>query len=219
MLIAGAGGFAKELIGVLHQMNLLENLVFFDDVSKEPPKYLYNRFPILTTEEEAEKYFQRVSGDFVLGVGKPENRYFLKTRLERVGGKVMSVISPKSNIAPFEVIIEEGVTIITGVTIDNSVLLGTGALLNTGCIVGHDVSVGRFSEIGPGAVLSGHCKIGAFTSIGSNATILPNIEIGQNVVVAAGAVVTKNVDDNQMVAGVPAKMRNTFSPLNIARNA
>lgn len=46
--------------------------------------------------------------------------------------------------------------------------------------------------------------------IGSNVTILPNIRIGSNVIIAAGSVITKDVPDNCVVAGVPAKMIETF---------
>lgn len=46
--------------------------------------------------------------------------------------------------------------------------------------------------------------------IGSNTIILPNIRIGSNVIIAAGSVVTKDIPDNSVVAGVPAKVIETF---------
>ena len=42
--------------------------------------------------------------------------------------------------------------------------------------------------------------------IGSGSIILPGVTIGENSTVAAGSVVTKNVMDNDIVAGVPAKL-------------
>jgi hypothetical protein len=35
MIIVGAGGFAKELLEVCHQLGRTENLVFFDNVSTQ----------------------------------------------------------------------------------------------------------------------------------------------------------------------------------------
>ena len=46
--------------------------------------------------------------------------------------------------------------------------------------------------------------------IGANSTILPNIRIGSNVIIAAGSVVTKDIPDNSVVAGVPAKVIESF---------
>jgi UDP-2-acetamido-3-amino-2,3-dideoxy-glucuronate N-acetyltransferase len=43
-------------------------------------------------------------------------------------------------------------------------------------------------------------------SIGSSVTILCGIKIGKNARIGAGAVVTKDVNDNDIVAGVPAKI-------------
>ena len=42
--------------------------------------------------------------------------------------------------------------------------------------------------------------------IGANCTILPGVTIGRGAVVAAGSVVTKSIGDNEMYAGVPAKL-------------
>lgn len=49
-------------------------------------------------------------------------------------------------------------------------------------------------------------NIGNNVWIGSNATILPGVTIGDGAIVAAGAVVTKDVNENEIVAGVPAKV-------------
>ena len=46
--------------------------------------------------------------------------------------------------------------------------------------------------------------------IGSNTTILPNVKIGPNVIIAAGSVVTKDVPANSVVAGVPARVIESF---------
>ena len=35
MLIIGAKGFAKEVLEVLHQMNQIENVAFYDDINDD----------------------------------------------------------------------------------------------------------------------------------------------------------------------------------------
>ena len=51
MLIVGAKGFAKEVLEVLHQLNETEDVVFYDDVNKDAPDFLYGKFPILKNKE------------------------------------------------------------------------------------------------------------------------------------------------------------------------
>lgn len=46
--------------------------------------------------------------------------------------------------------------------------------------------------------------------IGSNSIILPNVRIGSNVIIAAGSIITKDIPDNSVVAGVPARVIETF---------
>jgi len=77
-------------------------------------------------------------------------------------------------------------------------------------IITHDVTIGEFCEISPGATLLGRCKIGKFVKIGAGAIIFPDVEIGGYSVIASGAVVRNNVPENTMVAGVPAEIKKTL---------
>lgn len=49
--------------------------------------------------------------------------------------------------------------------------------------------------------------------IGADATIMPGVTVGENAVVAAGALVTKDVPDNTLVAGIPARIVKTLTPV------
>jgi acetyltransferase-like isoleucine patch superfamily enzyme len=49
--------------------------------------------------------------------------------------------------------------------------------------------------------------------IGSGAIVLRNVTIGENSIVAAGAVVIKDVPANVIVAGNPALVIKSFSPI------
>lgn len=205
MLIIGAKGFAKEVLEVCHQLNHLENLCFFDNVSIDIENQLFDTFPILKSFDEAKDYFKNVDSQFTMGIGSPNLRQRLSSQFVQLGGKFSSVISPKADIGSYDVNISTGANILDGVKISNSVKIGVGALIYYNAIITHDCEVGDFVEISPNATILGRVKIGNFTHIGANATILPNIIIGNNVVVGAGAVVTKNIPDNSIVKGIPAK--------------
>ena len=51
MIIVGAKGFAKEILQIISvEMGIKDDeIVFFDDVSKDLPEKLFNRFSILRT--------------------------------------------------------------------------------------------------------------------------------------------------------------------------
>jgi acetyltransferase-like isoleucine patch superfamily enzyme len=56
----------------------------------------------------------------------------------------------------------------------------------------------------------GSIEIGSNVFIGSRAIIMYGVKIGDNVIVAAGAIVTKDVPSNSVVAGIPAKVIETY---------
>ena len=203
MVIAGAGGHAVEVLHIFDQLNALANLHFFDNTNSEE-KLLFDRFRIIFAEHELEKTFKN-DNRFVLGIGTPHEREKLALLLQEWGGALTSAISPTSNIGRFDVSLEAGLNIMSNVVISNRVKVGEGTLLNTACSIHHDVTVGKYCEVCPGARLLGHCKLGDFSFIGSGAIVLPGISIGNNCVVGAGAVVTKSVPDRRKVCGVPAR--------------
>jgi sugar O-acyltransferase (sialic acid O-acetyltransferase NeuD family) len=210
MLIVGAKSFAKEVLEICYQNNKHEHLVFYDDVNKDAPENLYDKFPVIKSIEAAAAYFKNTDSNFTLGVGNPKIRETLYHRFLSLGGQFMSTLSPKAEIGHFGTKIGSGCNILSNTVISNEVTLGKGVLVYFGSIITHDVKIGDFVEIAPGATLLGRCIIGKRTQVGSHSTILPDVTVGEDVIIAAGAVVTKNVPDNCMVAGIPAVIKKHF---------
>ena len=204
MLIIGAKGFAKEILQILHQNGDLDQLAFYDDINPDIRDKLLNQFSVIKSIEQAGHFFETVDNRFTIGIGNPALRYKMYQKFMERGGVFTSTISKGAEIGSYEISIGRGSNILSGVKISNNTKIGLGCMIYYNSIVTHEVEIGKFVEISPGATLLGRCKIGDFTHIGSGAIILPDVIIGNNVVIAAGAVVTKNIQDNVMVAGVPA---------------
>ncbi|QKJ64806.1 acetyltransferase [Flavobacterium sp. M31R6] len=213
MLIVGAKGFAKEVLEVIHQMNQLENLVFFDDVNDDIKGSLYEKFPILKTTEEVSNYFNTIDNRFTIGIGNPILRKKLYHKFISLGGIFTSTISPLASIGHYGNHIGIGSNIMAGTVITSDVNIERGTLINLNCTIGHDSIIGKFVELSPGVHISGNCIIGDYTVLGTNACVLPKLTIGKNVIIGAGSVVTKDLPDNCVAVGTPAKVIKELEPL------
>ena len=207
MIIVGAKGFAKELLEVLHQLNKIDHLAFYDDVSTDLPDLVFGKFPVLRNKEQVSEFMENNGNEFTLGLGNPIIRKKMNDKFIKWGGIMTSTISATAEIGSYNVEIGKSCNILPHSVIANGVKLGIGCIVYYNSMLTHDCQIGDFVEISPGATLLGACIVGDYSQIGANATILPKIIIGSNVIVAAGAVVTKNVPDNCMVSGVPAVIK------------
>ena len=205
MLIVGCSGHAKETLDVLLSNDFSEEIVFFDNITKNLPKLLYQKYQILTSFEEASEYF-KTDNSFILGIGGVKIRAILFQKFIEIGGRSVCLIPKTAYISSNEVVIEEGVCLMHGVFISAETKIGKGTLLNHGVKIHHNTQIGSFCEIQPGAVITGNCTVGNNVTIGSGAILIPNITIGNNVTIGAGAVVIKNVPENVTIVGVPAKI-------------
>jgi len=213
MLIGGAKGFAKEILEILRQSDKLDSVAFYDDINQDIGDYLFDRFPVLKSPEEAKAFFEKYGKEFTVGIGNPPNRYKLYRLFESLGGIFTSVISPYARIGGFGVEIGEGVNIMTYAVLTTDIHVGKGSLINLAATVGHDVFMDEFVELAPAVNVSGKVSIGKFSFIGTGSVILPGVKIGNNVTVGAGAVVSKDLPDNAVAVGVPAKIIKFKKPL------
>jgi sugar O-acyltransferase (sialic acid O-acetyltransferase NeuD family) len=214
MLIIGAKGFAKEVLQIICKIDDSLLIAFYDDINEDIGDFLYDKFPILKTEEEVKHFFSVNGNDFIIGIGNPQLRFKLYEKFISLGGNFVSGISIKASIGSFDVFIGDGCNVLDQAIFSNSTSVGKGCIVYYNVIISHDCEVGDFVELSPGAALLGGCKIGSFSHVGSNATILPKVKIGKNVVIGAGSVVTKDVPDNCVAVGIPAKIIKQLEPLN-----
>jgi acetyltransferase-like isoleucine patch superfamily enzyme len=72
-------------------------------------------------------------------------------------------------------------------------------------VIEHDVRIGQFVTVSPGAVVCGGTELGEGSVIGAGATIIEKVTIGAGSLVGAGALVLEDVEPNVVVVGNPAR--------------
>lgn len=201
MIVAGAGGFAKQLIEAI-PTHEYEKLLFFDhDKTKSE---IFGKFKVVHSITDVKKHFKEVDNRFCLGTGIPQVRMKMNELLTKSGGKLSSIVSDKAYVSQFARKVGEGVSLLHGAIIEGEVTLEYGAMVNIGASVAHGSTIGKFTELAPSCHISGDCTIGDHCRLGTGAIVIPNITIGKNVTIGAGAVVTKDYGDNLVLVGVPA---------------
>lgn len=188
--IYGAGGFGKEVRGLLDsQRDLYSFAGYFDDFKDVPDKVsndLYN--------------------DVLISIADPFTRIKIIQSWSKNKVPFFSFISPDINLHN-SVSIGRGSILCPGVKFTVDIIVGEFVIINLNSTIGHDVHIGDFCSLMPSVNISGNVTLGKGVFVGTGATILQGITIGDNVVIGAGALVLNDIPDGQTVVGLPAKSK------------
>lgn len=199
MVLVGYSGHAFVVCGIAHAAGL--SVTGYCDTEEK----INNPFnlPYLGSEESDAAIKAMAVNGFFVAIGDNAIRKKVSDKLSKTFSS-KNIIHPSSVISAHAILKNAGIMISAGVLINPLAVIKEGAICNTGCIIEHECDVGRFSHIGPGAILCGNVKVGENSFIGAGAVIKQGIVVGANCMIGAGAVVVKNVADHSMVKGVPA---------------
>ena len=205
--IFGTSGFARE-VADLAQAN--GHPTAFLTHSPDETEDL-SAFGEVYPEEDIEKF---TDGVFAIGIGDNAVR---RKIAERYLGKLEfpSFIHPTTSfgIGQREVIEQtSGVLVCAGVRFTNSIAVGAFSVLNLNATIGHDVIIGDYCNVAPGANLSGYVHLHDGVWVGTGAAINQGqpgarLEIGANTMIGSGSVVVKSCEANSVYVGIPAKAR------------
>ncbi len=138
----------------------------------------------------------------ILAVDLPGGRARLAAHYDL--DRLVTLLSLTSNISRTAEI-GNGTIVQRGVAVGRNAIVGLSCKLNCDAQLHHDVKLGDFCTIAPGARLLGRVSIGRESYIGSGVIVLPRISIGTRCMIGAGAVVTRDVPDGVTAKGVPAR--------------
>jgi sugar O-acyltransferase (sialic acid O-acetyltransferase NeuD family) len=205
IVIFGAGGFAREVLALLRDINQASEswdiLGFLDDHESSWGKQL-DDLPVLGGRDWLKERAGTVHLAF--GIGSPVVKRKLALGLRGDVAGFPALVHP-TTIRTRYVDVGEGVVITAGNILTSQIRIGSFAMLNLMCTVGHDAVIGDYTTVAPGSNISGNVTIGEGCDIGTGSKIIQGVSIGEWSIVGAGTVVSRDVPANCTAVGVPAK--------------
>jgi sugar O-acyltransferase (sialic acid O-acetyltransferase NeuD family) len=210
VVIVGAGGFAREVLGICIDLGLADRVVGFVDEDTAKHGLTVDGKPVLGGYSALTTQLGAFSPCFLVGVGSGLARRNVSEHLEAAGIGPATVVSPHAVISPFARI-DPGSMICAGAILNTASRIGRHSIVNLAATVGHDSVIEQFVHIAPGVNVSGCVTVGQGTVVGSGATINESVQIGEWSVVGSGAAVVNDIPANSTAVGVPARVIKTRS--------
>jgi len=203
IVVIGGGGHAKVVISILQKLKRFSILGYTD---------LRNNgalltIPYLGDDQELATLIQQQSLNAVIGMGQVglgKTRADVWNRIQSLGLHFPVIASPNAIINE-AVELGEGTTVMDGAVINSGAVTGKGAIVNTSSIVEHDVILGDWVHVAPGATISGGTRIGARTMIGTGAVVIEGLSISTDTIIGAGSTVIDDITIPGVYVGSPAR--------------
>ena len=139
---------------------------------------------------------------YCIGVGSPRVKRLIlaQSHCERF----VSIFDPEA-IYGSDVVIGKGCVICPGVILTVNIALGDFVTINQNATIGHDCRIGSFSNVAPGANISGNVTIGEGCDIGTNASIREKMSLCDDVRLGLNCGVVKNILEPGTYIGTPTR--------------
>ncbi|EHG7581693.1 MULTISPECIES: acetyltransferase [Citrobacter] len=206
LVIIGGGGHASVIVDILKQQNRdIIAIISPDDISK---RNIFEGLNVFSNDIDIAK-FKPDEVRLINGIGVlpgSEIKYKVTLFFKSMGYIFETVVANDAYVSPFASL-DEGVQIFPGVIVQPGSHIGAHTVINTRATIEHDVILGAYNAISPGAIICGQCKTEDHVFIGAGATVIQNVEIGSKATIMANALVTDNVKSQQKVYAPRALIR------------
>lgn len=197
IVIVGAGGLGREVAWTIGRINgnapgdAPWRIVGFADDAPDRASGSFGEVPLLGPCVEAARKWPHAS--FFVAVGDNATR----KRIVRALGErdFPALVDPSAIVAP-SARISRGVFVAPQAVVSVDAEVGEFSIVNARSGVGHDSVLGAFSQVCPGASLSGCAMLGECSLVGTNACTVPGVKVGDGATVAAGTTAFANVAAN-----------------------
>lgn len=201
-IIIGAGGFGREILDTIYQINFLkpkyELIGFIDNGIKKGT--IVNDLVVLGNDDVLKDYRDV---NLIIGVGNPMLRQKIYNRYKDQFN-FLTIIHPTAIVSKYAQI-DDCVVIQSFCIIAANVHLKKGVSVNARSGIGHDSIVDDFVSIQSFCDITGANKIGKLCFLGTGVKIIPGLILASECYICAGAVIFKSVNKKSKLLGNPAK--------------
>ena len=204
ILIVGAGGFGRELLQWIKDINaekptweiggfLDDNLQALDGAEID--------YPVVGTISDWQPKDDEV---FALAMGKPQLKRMVVEKLKSRGAHFAAVIHPTALVSPFAHYGEGLVMFPYSKLSCNSTVGDFVSILTTP--IGHDNEIGDYTMISGGCNIVRNVKIGKDVFVAAGVCIAQDVVVKDGAYIGLGSVVLKDVKAGTKVFGNPARI-------------
>ena len=206
IVIFGAGGFGREVLQIIRDINKVRPVWSFDGFIIDS-EYIDNSrvqgLPIIGNMDWLEA---NPDVCVVIAVGSSAARWRITKRVQkRCKNSFAILVHPLAWIGQ-NVQIGEGSIICAGTLITTDINISKHVQVNIGSTIGHDTMVSDFVTLNPSVNLSGNVTLNRGVEIGTGGVIIPGCSVGEWSIIGAGSVVTKSIRENCTAVGIPARI-------------
>lgn len=200
VIILGAGGFAREVIWLIEEINKKhQQFEILGVISNEEDKKMNYKY---LGNDDVLKFYDCNDIGLVLAIGSVRIRKQIISRISQMKFDFPNIIA-NDCVLGNHIRLGQGNIICSHTILTTDIMIGNFNIINLSCTIGHDVVLHDFNTINPGSNISGNVEIKNLTEIGTGSKIIQGISIGEENILGAGCVV-KNTEPYSTYVGVPA---------------
>lgn len=214
VILLGAGGLAREVLdGIEACQRAGQDIqpIGYIDADAALWGQEINGLPVLGGLDWFDEAPGRRDTPLIAAIGAPRSRRHMVQEALRRGLQFTSLVHPAVHLSS-RAQLGLGVVILAGCVVENRASIGDFTVINNLCFIGHDVQLGAYCTLAPGALLAGGSRLGDGVDFGIGAATRQGVTIGSGAVIGGQAMIVEDVPANAVVVGVPGRVMRFFTP-------
>jgi sugar O-acyltransferase (sialic acid O-acetyltransferase NeuD family) len=220
LLLAGAGGLARETLAAVRTVNAVAPLwcpvgMLDDDPARHGSDV--DGLPVLGPLAAVHDHPDAAVVICTGSARNPASRQRIAARLGLPDDRYGTVVHPAASLAPGTVL-GPGCVLLAGCVVTAPQRVGRHVVAMPQVLLTHDDEVGDHVTMAGRVALAGGVRVGEGAYLGAGALVREGLAIGAWSVVGMGSIVLEDVPPGEVWVGVPARrLRRAGSPLEAAR--